>query len=146
VQAGQDKAKYSFDCCRVTSDDPITIASSSTASQTTNYNQGKASMLTQHNVDCQTKALQQFNLVANPDRDVAYYDYTCGDYSSKVSMNVKCTQLSTPWVNNNDTLQPLSGTQVKCGDQEYLSRIQVAQDAANKKIRYDYSCCEVGGL
>lgn len=146
VQAGQDKAKYSFDCCRVTSDDPITITSSSTASPSTNYVDGNTSMLTQHNLDCQTKALQQFNLTANPDRDFAYYDYTCGEYSSKVNMNVKCTPRSTTWANDNGTLQPLAGAQVKCGDQEYLSRIQVARDEANKKIRYDYSCCEVGGL
>lgn len=141
-----DQAKYNFRCCRVQSDDLLKVTAEDTNTSYSLYKDGNVSMLTEHNVDCQSKSLQQMNLVTVPDRDFAYYKYRCADHSSTVNMNVKCTPKSTQWVNDDETMKPLSSLEVKCDDHEHLSRMQVVRDVANKKIKYDYSCCEVGGL
>jgi hypothetical protein len=146
TNAGNNKAKYNFECCRIESDDPIKVTTSKATTPSSWYSNGSVSMLAEQNVNCQNNGLQQMKLTANPDRDFAYYDYTCGVFSSGVNMNVKCTPKSTAWTNDNGTLQPLVSTQVKCGEQEYISQMKVARDTNNGKIRYDYSCCEVGGL
>jgi hypothetical protein len=146
ADAGNSKAKYNFECCRIESDDPVKVTTSKATTNSSLYADGSVSMLAEQDVNCQNNGLQQMKLIANPDRDIAYYDYTCGAFSSGVNMNVKCTPKSTAWANDNGTLQPLVSTQVKCGEQEYLSQMKVARDTNTRKIRYDYSCCEVGGL
>lgn len=146
VGVNGDNAKYDYRCCRIGSDDPIKVTSTTGNTLSANYNEGSVGTLSQLNLDCQSKALQKLSYTANVDRDYAYYDYTCGEHGSSVNLNVKCTPKSTPWVVNDGTMKPLTTLQVKCEDYENISQMQVKQDPVNNQIRYDYSCCEVGGL
>ena len=146
VDAGNSTVKYNYQCCAINSDDTIKVTTSSSTTPTSLYTNGSVSMLAGQNIDCQNKGIQQMKLTTIPDRDFAYYDYKCGALSSGVDLNIKCAPKSTDWVKDTGTIQPLVSSEAKCDNNQYISQIKVNRDTAAGNIKYDYSCCEVGGL
>ena len=145
--AGNNQSKYSYTCCKISSDDAISVANTTSQTSPSLYSDGSATVLDQHNINCQPNGINGFNVTANPSRDFMYFNFGCAETSSStVNINKTCTQKSTDWVADDGTTRPLTSMNVACSDVEQLSRVQLVRDTDKKQMKYDFTCCEVGGL
>jgi hypothetical protein len=99
------------------------------------YGAASAIYLDRHDVNCNGAPITQFKLGrATPSQ--IHYDYMCGDASSD-----DCRDVDTGWNDESANTIYLDRHNVKCNDNEYVSRFKLNRNNAGK-FRYDYKCCK----
>jgi len=92
--------------------------------------------LTKQYIDCQGKPIVEFQL-KNVDANNVQYSYTCGSIPLTAVKDY-----TTDWKDYGTSGQivNLDKQNVNCGSDQVLSSIKVAEDAENKKLRYEFKC------
>ena len=98
---------------------------------------GNTIFLDRHNVDCAKNPIAKFRLV-RPQPNTIRYDYTCN--SKKVSG--PCRDADTGWNQESNQQIYLDRHDVKCNDNEVITKFKLNRDGKGK-FRYDYTCCEM---
>ena len=95
--------------------------------------------LDRHTVDCDNKPITQFKLGRSSDKKIQY-NYKCGNTTASNS----CRDVTTGYNDQGGgNVRYLDRHDVKCNEGEYLSkfRLDVKDDDALGKYRYEYKCC-----
>ena len=97
--------------------------------------------LDRHTVDCDNKPITQFRLHRRIDGEWEgiFYKYKCGNTTSN-----SCRDVTTEYNDQGaGNVRYLDRHNVKCNEGEYLSkfRLDVKDDDALGKYRYEYKCC-----
>ena len=101
-------------------------------------NGGDARYLRQHDVDCEGSPIThiEYGHKKCKGRGTNYY-YNCGDKTSDT-----CRDANTEWADLLRKSTDLTSHNVKCNDNEYLSRFKLVKNTTDDRYRYDYKCCK----
>tara|TARA_Y200000002_G_scaffold321614_1_gene281866 strand:+ start:2607 stop:3455 length:849 start_codon:yes stop_codon:yes gene_type:complete len=101
-------------------------------------NGGDARYLREHDVDCEGSPLT--NIVYGHKacgRRGMNYSYNCGNKTSDT-----CRDANTEWADLLRKSTDLTSHNLKCNDNEYLSRFKLVKNTTDDRYRYDYKCCK----
>lgn len=133
------KSRYAYTC----TDTPGTGKIATTMHTEWNDNgNGNAVYLDRHDVKCAVNhILSQIKLTRSADDKQYRYDYDCVESAAPL----KCEDRATPWNDEGEGYSAyLDRHDVKCNDNEALSRLHLQRDG-NGKYHYEFSCCQSAG-
>ena len=101
-------------------------------------NGGDARYLREHDVDCEGSPIThiEYGHKKCGRRGTNYY-YNCGDKTSDT-----CRDANTEWADLLRKSTDLTSHNLKCNDNEYLSRFKLVKNTTDDRYRYDYKCCK----
>ena len=91
-------------------------------------------------VDCGMFPIRGFQWVGT-NNSGARYRYKCVDGRAHSGV---CRSLNTEWGTSSDDVRYLKHHDVKCGEEEVISKFQLENNTDGNKFRYNYKCCQMG--
>lgn len=102
-------------------------------------NGGDARYLAMHDVDCEGRPITYivYGHKKCRGRGTNYY-YNCGNKKSDT-----CRDANTEWADLSRKSTDLTSHNVKCNNNEYLSRFKLTKNTTDDRYRYEYKCCDL---
>ena len=102
-------------------------------------NGGDARYLAMHDVDCEGSPITHIDYGHKVCRHRGTnYSYSCGNKKSDT-----CRDANTEWADLSRKSTDLTSHNVKCNDNEYLSRFKLTKNTTDDRYRYEYKCCDL---
>ena len=129
------KIEFKYKCLKDTGAKPSKFTQTDCKSD----NGGDARYLVQHDVDCEGRPITHLDYGHKVCRHRGTnYSYSCGNKKSDT-----CRDANTEWADLSRKSTDLTSHNVKCNDNEYLSRFKLSKSGTDEKFRYEYKCCDL---
>ncbi len=129
------KIEFKYKCLK----DTDTKYSKWTQTDCKGDNGGDARYLAMHDVDCEGRPITYIDYGHKKCRGSGTnYYYNCGNKKSDT-----CRDESTEWADLLRKSTDLTSHNVKCNNNEYLSRFKLTKNTTDDRYRYEYKCCDL---
>tara|TARA_B100000427_G_scaffold198220_1_gene164697 strand:- start:473 stop:1321 length:849 start_codon:yes stop_codon:yes gene_type:complete len=129
------KIEFKYKCLKDTGAKP----SKFTQTDCKGDNGGDARYLVQHDVDCEGRPITHLDYGHKACKGSGTnYSYSCGNKKSDT-----CRDTNTEWADLSRKSTDLTSHNVKCNNNEYLSRFKLAKNTTDDRYRYEYKCCDL---